>query len=94
MKRFFIIFFAISIILAFFLSPFASSSPDGLERVAEDKGFIHKAEEKVVLNSPIPDYSIPAVKNEILSTSLSGLIGTIITLSVSFGIGYIVIKRR
>jgi len=26
------------------LSPLASSSPDGLERVAEDKGFIDAAE--------------------------------------------------
>ena len=31
---------ALSLALAIFLSPFASPHPDGLERVAEDKGFI------------------------------------------------------
>jgi len=33
----------IALALAIFLSPFASSHPDGLERVAEDKGFIQYA---------------------------------------------------
>ena len=31
----------IAFVLAIVLSPFASSSPDGLEKVGEDKGFIH-----------------------------------------------------
>ncbi len=45
MKRFIIIILAVSIIIAGFVSWFASTHPDGLERIAEDKGFIEKEEE-------------------------------------------------
>lgn len=54
---------AISVALALIVSPFASSSPDGLEKVAEDKGFLEKAEEtEPAWNSaPIPDYAFPGL---------------------------------
>ncbi len=94
MRNFFILFFVVSLILAFFISPFASSSPDGLERVAEDKGFISKQEGKTLINSPIPDYSLPFIKNERLSTSIAGIIGTVITFCVSFLAGSLIIKRK
>ncbi|MPZ23746.1 MAG: cobalamin biosynthesis protein CbiM, partial [Dehalococcoidia bacterium] len=58
---------AIAVAVALF-SPLASSHPDGLERVAEDKEFIETAED-----SPyeiIPDYTFPGVDNEDLSTVL------------------------
>jgi VIT1/CCC1 family predicted Fe2+/Mn2+ transporter len=64
------------------LSPLASSSPDGLEKVAEDKGFI-----SVALGPffrVVPDYLIPGVTNEALATILAGIVGTL----VLFGIGY------
>lgn len=79
--------------LALFISPFASRSPDGLERVAEDKGFMHKGEGKAVITSVIADYMFPGVKNEKLATALAGGVGTLIV----FGIGYaiaILLKRR
>ena len=57
---------AIAVALALFVSPWASSSPDGLEKVAEDKGFIEKAEETepVWESSPIPDYAVPGLTAE------------------------------
>ncbi|HEX75136.1 MAG TPA: hypothetical protein G4O12_00985 [Dehalococcoidia bacterium] len=64
------------------LSPLASSSPDGLERVAEDKGFIETA-----LDAPyeiIPDYVMPGVVSEAVATILAGIVGALIL----FGIGY------
>ncbi len=64
------------------LSPLASSSPDGLERVAEDKGFIDTA-----LEAPfeiIPDYVMPGIGREAIATILAGIVGTLIL----FGIGY------
>jgi uncharacterized membrane protein len=33
----------IAVVLVAFVSPFASSSPDGLERVADDEGFLRTA---------------------------------------------------
>jgi hypothetical protein len=43
MKRFTIVALAVAIALGVLVSPFASSEPDGLERVATDHGFVEKA---------------------------------------------------
>lgn len=83
----------IAIVLALFLSPFASTWPDGLERVAEDKGFIHLAEIQPVICSPLPDYAWPGIKNERLATSIAGLVGTLMLLGLGFGLGYILKKK-
>jgi len=64
-------------IIAFVLSPFASGLPDGLEWIAAKFNFFHEAAPAFV--SPLPDYSVPMISNEILTTSLAGLAGVIIT---------------
>lgn len=65
------------------LSPLASSSPDGLERVAENKGFIDLGQEAPF--QVIADYVFPGIENEALATILAGLIGTLILFSVVYG---------
>jgi cobalt/nickel transport protein len=81
----------ISLIVALFLSPFASSSPDGLEKVAETKGFLEKAEEWIFWeHAPFSDYAIPWIKNEKVSTALSGLIGTLAIFFIAMGFGKLV----
>lgn len=84
----------IALILAILISPFASPWPDGLEKVAEDKGFIEEAfEEGVWKYSPIPDYAFPGVGSEVITTALAGLIGTLITITIGWLIGkFIVVK--
>jgi cobalt/nickel transport protein len=83
----------ISLLLALFLSPFASSSPDGLEKVAETKGFSEKAEGwKFWKYAPFSEYAIPWIKNEKVSTAVSGLIGTLAIFFIAMGIGKL-IKR-
>lgn len=67
------------------LSPLASPWPDGLERVAEDKGFIETALEPVF--ELIPDYVFPGVGNEALATIVAGLIGTLILFGAGYGLG-------
>ncbi|MDD2556131.1 MAG: PDGLE domain-containing protein [Syntrophaceticus sp.] len=81
----------LAVVLAVAISPFASSSPDGLERVGEDQGFMDKATE--LISSPIPDYAFPGITNEKVSTSVAGIIGTLLTLAVAYGIGYLVRNR-
>ena len=44
-----------ALLLALVLSPFASSSPDGLEKVAERQGFLAKGEGEPALKAPVPD---------------------------------------
>jgi hypothetical protein len=73
----------VAIGLALIVSGFASSSPDGLERVAEDKGFLETAKDHRFADSPVADYAVKGVDNERLSTGLAGLTGVLIT----FGVG-------
>lgn len=68
------------------LSPLASPSPDGLERVAEDQGFIDRALEPFY--EVIPDYVLPGVPNEDLATILAGMVGVLIVFGLSFGAAY------
>lgn len=83
----------VSLLLALFLSPFASSSPDGLEKVAKTKGFSEKGEgRKVWKYAPFSQYAIPWIKNEKVSTALSGLIGTLAIFFIAVGVGKL-IKR-
>lgn len=81
----------VALLLALFLSPFASTSPDGLEKVAESKGFSEKGESwKFWKYAPLPDYAIPWIKNEKVSTALSGLIGTLAIFFIALGVGGLV----
>jgi cobalt/nickel transport protein len=84
----------IAVIVAFFLSPLASSWPDGLEKVAHDYGFIAKDELVSVLKSPIPDYVFPGLKNEKLATSISGLLGTVIIFGIGCTLAFFLKKRK
>ena len=72
---------AIALLITLF-SPFASSSPDGLERVAEDKAFINSAKDAPY--ELIADYVFPWVDNEDAATILSGVVGVGIVAGVTF----------
>ena len=61
-------------------SPLASSHPDGLEWVAEQKGFLQNAHGP--LFRVIPDYMLPGVSNEAAATILAGIVGVFIVLGV------------
>jgi len=75
-----------------FLSPLASSHPDGLERVAEDGGFIDAALDPWY--EIIPDYLFPGIGNEALATILAGIVGTLILFGLIFGLGRIFVRGR
>jgi len=91
MKRKDIIFgLLIAVILAIFAF-LASSSPDGLERVAEDQNFIHK--ENSVINSPLPDYRVASIKNEKISTATAGIMGASVVFIAAVLIGKILERK-
>ncbi|MCL4415926.1 MAG: PDGLE domain-containing protein [Actinobacteria bacterium] len=82
----------ISLLLAAFLSPFASNLPDGLEKVAQKFGFAEKATQTI--NSKffvIKDYSVSFTDNEFWKGALAGLFGVSIVLAV-FGIIFLIYK--
>ena len=78
--------FIILILLLSLITPFASSSPDGLESVAEEFGFTQT--DGIVLL--LDDYGISAVNNNFISTVLSALLGVVI-LAIMFNL---IISRR
>lgn len=80
-----------AIILAIF-SFLASISPDGLEKVAEDKNFIDKANN--FIKSPIPDYLFPGIKNEKIATILAGISGVLIMFVFGFYLAKLLNKPR
>lgn len=82
---------AIALAITLF-SPFASSHPDGLEKVAEDKQFLDEAEDPGY--TIIPDYTFPGVENEHLATILSGVVGVLIVAGLALGIGYLARRSR
>jgi cobalt/nickel transport protein len=82
----------LALIIAVFISPFASSYPDGLEKVAENLGFIDKAEGIVSENYfIIPDYSFGAVGSEFWQTAIAGFFGVLVIL-VIFGAVYFIYR--
>lgn len=77
-------------LLAFFNGLLASPHPDGLERVAEDLGFIDHAAESA---SVFGDYALP-IGNDLLSTGLAGILGAVVTYLLLSGIGKILAVKR
>lgn len=83
-----------ALLVAALLSPLASSSPDGLERVATDLGFIEKGEGGTVIKSPLADYIFPGVVNEAAATAMAGLTGTLVTFGAMYGLARLLKKRK
>ena len=84
----------IALVIAIF-SPLASSSPDGLERVAEDKAFVDKGEKDPPYKL-IADYALPWVGNEDAATILGGVVGVVVVTAfvLTLGVGLKALSRR
>lgn len=74
------------------LSPIASSHPDGLEWVAEQKGFLEAAKDSVY--TIIPDYTMPGISSNTLATIIAGVIGVIVVFGISFAIAQVEKRAR
>ncbi|MFC2026955.1 PDGLE domain-containing protein [Chloroflexota bacterium] len=74
------------------ISPLASSSPDGLEKVAEDKGFIGSASEAPF--EIVADYVFPGIENEAVATILAGWLGTLLLFAIAYGLAWLIKSRR
>ncbi|WP_405789233.1 energy-coupling factor ABC transporter permease [Streptomyces sp. NBC_00029] len=83
-----------ALVLAGFVSFYASADPDGLEKVAADKGIDEKVEEHAAANSPLADYGVKDVEDARLSGGLAGVIGVGVTVVAGTGIFWAVRRRR
>ncbi|MDD4050147.1 MAG: PDGLE domain-containing protein [Candidatus ainarchaeum sp.] len=75
MKKFMLFVLAVTVLASFL----ASSSPDGLEKVAEKLEFIEMASDRA---SVMPDYTVPLLPEGGISTAFAGIAGVLVTLSV------------
>ncbi|MGH7307609.1 MAG: energy-coupling factor ABC transporter permease [Candidatus Rokuibacteriota bacterium] len=86
--------FVISLGLGMFVSPIASTWPDGLEKVAGALGFLERAVKTPLLPVPIPDYALPGIASPGWATALAGGIGTTVVFLVVLAIARLIVLRR
>ena len=82
-----------ALLVAGVLSYYASSSPDGLNRVAEDKQFSSLEQPHGAEDSPLAGYAVRGVGNERISVGLAGIAGVAITFLLGSGI-FLAVRRR
>jgi cobalt/nickel transport system permease protein len=84
----------VALLLAGVVSFYASSSPDGLEKVAADKGIDAKAEPHALADdSPFADYATKGVDDERLSGGLAGVAGVTLTFVLG-SVVFLAVRRR
>jgi hypothetical protein len=89
-KYWWVVGLALAVVVALF-SPLASSHPDGLERVAEDQGFIDRAQEAPY--QIIADYVFPGIESEAPATIVAGIVGTAVMFGLGCGLAWILRRR-
>ncbi|MEU9475410.1 energy-coupling factor ABC transporter permease [Streptomyces sp. NPDC048191] len=83
-----------SLVLAGFVSFYASSNPDGLEKVAHDKGIDTKERKHAAADSPLAGYGVRDVSDARLSGCLAGVIGVGVTVVAGSAVFWAVRRRR
>jgi cobalt/nickel transport system permease protein len=83
----------VALLLAAVVSFYASSSPDGLEKVATDQGISQNAKDHSLSDSPFANYGTKGVDDARLSTGLAGIAGVAITLALGSGL-VLAVRRR
>ncbi|BCL28424.1 energy-coupling factor ABC transporter permease [Streptomyces aurantiacus] len=83
-----------SLVLAGFVSFYASANPDGLEKVASDKGIDAKVEDHSAADSPLADYGVEGITDGRMSGGLAGVIGVGVTIVAGTGVFWTVRRRR
>jgi cobalt/nickel transport protein len=83
----------VSLLVAGLASYVASSSPDGLQYVAERVGFADSAEDSATAGSPLSGYQVRGVEDDALSGGLAGVAGSLIVLLLTAGLT-VAVRRR
>lgn len=84
----------VAVLLAGVVSFYASSAPDGLEKVAADKGLSAQEKPHAAENGPLAGYTVKGVGDQRLSGGLAGVAGVALTVAAGGGVFYAVRRRR
>ena len=79
-----------ALLLAGVVSFYASSSPDGLSRVAEDMGITKSEKPHASDGSPLAGYEVAGVDHGRLSKGVAGVAGVLVVLVLGTGLSYAV----
>jgi hypothetical protein len=94
-RIFVVVALAVAVGLGTAVSPYASSSPDGLEKVAGDKQFLDRGElHSIQEDSPIPDYAFPGIGNARVATGVAGFVGTLAVFGLGYGLAWVLRRRE
>jgi hypothetical protein len=85
---------ALAVLLAVVVSLYASSQPDGLNRVAEDHGIAASEQDSATSGSVFADYAVSGLGSGRASGAVAGLAGVAVTAAVGFGFFHIIRARR
>lgn len=96
-RVFFLSGLGIALAIAALLSPFASPSPDGLNRVAEDLGFVDQehpepAAQKLPFAKVFDGYALRGVSEQI-ATPVAGFVGALATFGLALGMGKLMVRK-
>ena len=84
----------VSLGLVFFVAPFASGWPDGLEKVAAALGFEHKAAATPIMGAPFSNYTIPGFRSAVTSTVVAGGAGLLLVFALAYVLARALTPRR
>ena len=84
----------VTLALAFGASRYASPKPDGLERVAVDKGLDSNETTHALAASPLADYETRGMSDAGLRTGIAGVIGVVIVFGIAGGTVWVAGHRR
>lgn len=83
----------VTLLLAGVVSFYASDSPDGLDRVAQDEGFSGSERKHISEDGPFAGYDTSGVSDERLSGGLAGVVGCVVVLVLAGGLTFVVRRR-
>jgi len=92
--RFVLAGLGVALLLAFGVSRYASSKPDGLEKVAADKSLDSGEKPHDLADGPFADYTSTGVDDPGLSTGLAGVVGVGVTFTLAAGLVWVAGRRR
>jgi cobalt/nickel transport protein len=71
----------VALLFAGVVSQYASTSPDGLERVATDLGFASAGRDSAAADGPLADYAVAGVDAGGVSDRVAGVLGCLVVLA-------------
>ena len=92
-RTFLVVGVLVALLLAGVVSFYASASPDGLNRVAEDHGISKTEKRHATQDGPMAHYEAKGIGNERMSKLVAGVTGSLVVLGLFAGLTY-VLRRR